>query len=261
MRPASLSIQGVETIRFKAFRATDDPALCAEFLRQHRKVLEDFGITNVTTNTEAWTSDPQTYVIAAISDQVGMVAGIRVEMDHADRALPIEDALRKLDPKIVGVLAEMRASGNGEVCGLWNANSHGSFGLPALLAFAAVSLANQIPAAKLVCLVAHYTVRHALKAGFVPMKELGEDGTFTYPIPSIKAIAMVIPDALSLATAPPLLRKDLISLRLRPRQEKLILVQDRPVRLVYDLHLDPSAPEQVLYRAIEDLHTNLSQEP
>ncbi len=245
---------GAEIIRIKGFRATDDPGLCSEFLRQHRKVLEDFGIANVTTNTEYWTTDPDTYVITAISDRAGMVAGIRVEMDKHRRPLPIEEALHRLDPSISDVLSRMRPAGNGEVCGLWNANSHGSLGLPALLAFAAVSIANQIDARKLTCLVAHYTIRHALRAGFVHIEELGNNGTFVYPIPSIKAIAMAIPDALTLASAPSDIRKDLISLRLRPRQVRETVLGERPIRLEYDLNLHTGTPPQDQYMAISEDH-------
>ncbi|HRH39008.1 MAG TPA: hypothetical protein PK760_11710, partial [Flavobacteriales bacterium] len=84
------------TLTFKAFRATNEPELCAEFLRQHRKVLEDFGITNVTTNDDAWTKDPNTYVIVALADDASMVGGIRLEVDKGTRDLPIQSALFKL---------------------------------------------------------------------------------------------------------------------------------------------------------------------
>ncbi|MEZ4738192.1 MAG: hypothetical protein R2818_02285 [Flavobacteriales bacterium] len=79
----------MEQLTFKAFRAISEPELCAEFLRQHRKVLEDFGIPNVTTNNDDWISDPDTYVIVAISDKEGMVGGIRVEIATDDRECPL----------------------------------------------------------------------------------------------------------------------------------------------------------------------------
>ena len=78
-------MEKIERITFKAFHAPDEPELCAEFLREHRRVLEDFGIANVTTNTADWTSDPDTYVIVAISEKQGMVGGIRVEVDKDNK--------------------------------------------------------------------------------------------------------------------------------------------------------------------------------
>lgn len=244
----------METLTFKAFRAVDDPSLCAEFLAQHRKVLEDFGITNVTTNNEDWTSDPNTYVIVALSNTNGMVGGIRVEVDHGTRELPIHSALFPHDHRIAPALAALREAGNGEVCGLWNANKYASMGLPAMLAFAAVSLGNQIGLRSMVCLVAHYTLRHALKSGFTIMEEIGNGGTFTYPIPSIRAIAMVIPDAIALSTAPLEHRRNMMSLRLRPEQERIEVLGTVPTRCVYQLCIDKKVLDLRAYIEVLYMH-------
>lgn len=242
----------METLTIKAFKATDEPGLCAEFLRGHRKVLEDFGIPNVTTNTEAWTTDPDTYVIVAISSVQGMVGGIRVELGMEGRHLPIHEALVKMDPTIHMTLEELRFRGNAEVCGLWNANSYSTKGLPTLLAFAAVSLANQIGLNTLVCLVAHYTLRHALKAGFTIMEHLGDGGTFTYPIPSIKAIAMVIPDVIGLGTTVSPFRQQLLSLRLRPEQQRVQVLGGEAITIDYQLCLGGRLIDLSAYRSIEE---------
>lgn len=249
----------METITLKAFRAVDEQDLCVEFLRQHRKVLEDFGITNVTTNTEAWTQDPDTYVIVAISDIEGMVGGIRIEVDHEGRELPIKTALFKLDHRVDKELSQLRTDGNAEICGLWNANSYSSRGLPTLLAFAAVSLANQIGIRSLVCLVAHYTLRHALKAGFTIMEGIGDGGTFTYPIPSIKAIAMVIPDAIALNSAPLVHRQQLLSLRLRPSQERIDILNGKPVKLKYELWIAGKVIDLGAYREVLNLRASFAE--
>ncbi len=242
----------METLSFKAFWAPHEPELCAEFLREHRKVLEDFGIPNVTTNTASWTTDPNTYVIVAISDKMGMVGGIRVEVGVEGRSLPIQEALQKLDPSIHMTMENLRLPGNAEVCGLWNANRYSSKGLPPLLAFAAVSIANQIGLKTLVCLVAHYTLRHALKAGFTILEHLGDGGTFTYPIPSIKAIAMVIPDVVSLSTTSSPFRQQLISLRLRPEQQRVQVLNGETTILDYHLCIGGRLIDLNDYRSIEE---------
>ena len=244
----------METLTFKAFRAVDNPALCAEFLRQHRKVLEDFGITNVTTNNDTWTTDPHTYAIVAISSQHGMVGGIRVEVDRGERELPIESALFPMDHRISNAMDQLRDAGNAEVCGLWNSNKYASRGLPSMLAFAAVSLGNQIGVGSMVCLVAHYTLRHALKAGFVIIEGIGNEGTFTYPIPSIKAIAMVIPDVITLRSAPLEHRRQLMSLRIRPEQERLEVLGGVPTRCIYELCVDKKVLDLQAYVSILSMH-------
>ena len=249
----------MEQLTFKAFRAVSEPALCVEFLRQHRKVLEDFGIQNVSTNTDTWTKDPDTYVIVAISDIHGMVGGIRVEVGRTGRKLPLEQALYHLDDRIALTLEEFRPNGNAEVCGLWNANHYSSKGLPSMLAFAAVSLANQIGLRSLVCLVAHYTLRHAVKAGFTIIEDVGQAGTFTYPIPSIKAIAMVIPDAITLRTAPFPYRQQLLSLRLRPEQERVELLNGEAVLIKYQLYIEGQVLDMTTYQSIVALREQYAE--
>lgn len=244
----------MDTLTFNAFRAVDDPAMCAAFLREHRKVLEDFGISNVTTNTELWAEDPGTYVIVAHSSQHGLVGGIRVEVDRGVRELPIESALYGFDNRITTSLDRLRADGNAEVCGLWNSNRYAAMGLPGMLAFAAVSLGNQIGLRSMVCLVAHYTLRHALKSGFAIMEDLGNGGTFTYPIPSIKAIAMVIPDVIALSSAPLEQRRNMMSLRLRPEQERIEKLGSTPTRCVYRLCIDKKVLDLGAYVEVLQMH-------
>ncbi|MBL7944539.1 MAG: hypothetical protein JNN32_00645 [Flavobacteriales bacterium] len=241
----------MEKLLIRAFRAVQEPETCATFLREHRKVLEEFGITNVSTNNEAWCSDPYTYVIIAETPDGRMVGGIRVEV-CGRRPLPISNALRKLDPRIDEVMARLEADGTAEVCGLWNALSYNSRGLPNLLSLAAVSVANQLQVRSMVCLVAHYTLRHALRVGFTVIEEVGDGGTFTYPIPSIKAIAMVIPDVRSVDTASVANRKDLMSLRLRPNQNRVEMPAQIEIEVRYELILDHSVLSLVPYRIIEE---------
>lgn len=255
----SLDAIPIETLTVRAFRAIDEPESAAEFIAQHRRVLEEFGITNVTTNTEEWMSDPDTYVIVAHSSIHGLVGGIRVEVDKGRRPLPIQTALVKLDPAIKASLSILRHQGNAEICGLWNANRYNSRGLPAMLAMAAVSIANQVGLRTVVCLVAHYTLRHALRVGFTIIDEVGDGGTFTYPIPSIKAIAMVVPDVTTLASAPPSSRKQLLSLRIRPDQERVEVLNGVPVRVSYRLCLDSNVSEHHPYSAIRSMYQGFAE--
>ncbi len=240
----------MEQITIRAFRANDEPNTCAEFMRGHGNVLRDFGITNVTTNNPLWCSDPDTYVIVVLSKDHGMVGGIRLEVGRPGRILPMEEALRKLDPSVERVLEGLSGNGMAEVCGLWVAKEFIGRGLPQLLALSAVSIANQFGMESLVCLVAHYTLRQAVKAGFVPLDSLGDKGTFTYPIPSIKAIAMVVPDTISLYTSPKEHREALVSLRLRPLQERTETIGGRQCRVRYLLQLPEPAVHMSLYGRI-----------
>lgn len=242
----------MDKLTFRAFKAVDDPESCAMFLKKHRAVLEVFGIPNVSTNNEKWCTDPDTYVIVAESAEHGMVGGIRVEVSWGGRCLPMSDALRKIDGRIDERIERLAEHGTGEVCGLWTAMSFNSRGLPLQLSFAAVSLGNQLGIRSMTCLVAHYTLRHALRVGFTIMEDIGDGGTFTYPIPSIKAIAMVIPDIISMDTASLTSRQFIMSLRIRPDQKRLEVQNNMVQEVNYALHLDRKVLSMAPYRIISE---------
>lgn len=242
----------MERLTVRAFKAVDDPTSCAMFLAQHRSVLEAFGIPNVSTNNDDWCNDPDTYVIVAESSERGMVGGIRVEVSWGSRSLPINEAIRGFDRRIDDQIESLSEHGVGEVCGLWNAQCYNSRGLPLMLSFAAVSLANQIGIRSMTCLVAHYTLRHALKVGFSIMENVGEGGTFTYPIPSIKAIAMVIPNVIAMDAASPMNRLQILSLRIRPEQVIVEVQGSEVVEIDYKLLLDRKVHALVPYTIIQE---------
>ena len=244
----------MEKISLKAFRAPDEPALCQEFLREHRRVLEDFGITNVSTNTDRWMSDPNAWIIVALHPTLGMVGGIRLQMAGENVPLPMEDAIAKLDPRVREELETLRESGNGEVCSLWNANRYGNMGIPVLLSQAVTAMASMVGARRMVCLVAHYTQRHPRRNGFLTMEGVGEKGCFSYPIPSIRAIAMVNNDTIVLPDATPEQRHLIYSIRLRPCQVRVETPGRMPIEVRYDMQLQRGVVDMYAYRSIQESH-------
>jgi hypothetical protein len=106
---------------FIHFKAIENQALCEEFMSGHIRVLKDFGITNVTTNTDSWKMNENIHVIVAKSKSTGeLVGGIRIQIMSDKEELPIEQALTELDPKVPEVLRRDKAHEVAEVCGLWN---------------------------------------------------------------------------------------------------------------------------------------------
>lgn len=228
----------MDHITVRAFQAPQEPELCEEFLAEHRKVLEDFGISHVTTNNETWMHDPNTYVVVAIHEHLGMVGGVRLKLDDGATPLPMANAIRKLDPDVDEVLEKLRESGNGEVCGLWIAQRFNGMGLPVILGHAVTAISVGLGAHKLVCFVAHYTQKYPARNGFVLLEEVGDHGYFPkYPIPRIIAIAMVNPDTMLLEHAPPEHREMIYSLRLHPEQERVLAPMRKPIRVTYRIRL------------------------
>lgn len=244
----------MEKITLKAFRAPDEPELCEEFLREHRRVLEDFGIQNVSTNTDAWTRDPNAFIIVALHETLGMVGGIRLQVAAPGATLPMEEAIGKMDARIHDELIGLLDGGNGEVCSLWNANRYANKGVPVLLSQTVTAMASMVGVRHMVCLVAHYTQRHPRRNGFVVMEGVGEKGCFSYPIPSIKAIAMVNRDTIILPDATDQQRHLIFSIRLRPVQVRVETPASTPLEVHYDIRVAKGGIfDMHAYRAIEDM--------
>jgi hypothetical protein len=241
----------MEKITLKAFRAPNEPELAAGFLREHRRVLEDFGIANVTTNTESWLSDPNACLIVAMHDALGMVGGIRLQIARAAEPLPMEEAIGKLDPKIKTELDALVADGLGEVCSLWNANRFAHKGVTVLLSQAVTAMATMVNVKRMVCLVATYTQRHPKRNGFVVMEQVGDQGTFIYPIPSITAVAMLNPDTMLLPHATSEHRQLLYSIRLRPRQVRYEAPANEHFEVHYDIRINENTLDLFAYQHIE----------
>lgn len=242
----------IERITLKAFQAPDEPELCAEFLMEHRRVLEEFGISHVSTNNEVWMHDPYSYVIVALHETMGMIGGIRLQIDHPGTSLPMSEAIRKLDPKVDQVLQELEPVDNGEVCGLWNAHRANGLGIPVLLSQAVTAMAVAAGARKMVCFVAHYTQKHPARNGFVVLDSVGDHGYFPgYPIERIIAIAMVNPDTMLLEHASTEQRQLIYSLRLRPEQVREETPGKAPLEVTYRMRLSANVHDLYAYQQIE----------
>lgn len=50
-------------IHIRTFRAPDDPEACSKFIVGHKRLLELYGITQITSNKQDWVEDPKTMVI------------------------------------------------------------------------------------------------------------------------------------------------------------------------------------------------------
>jgi hypothetical protein len=240
----------MDQITIRAFRAIDEPGTCSRYVNEHVRVLEDFGVTQVIRNDE-WVNDPHCHVLIAEHPSLGLVGGIKVMRALPGRSLPMQTAIHSMDPRIEVILSELESEGNAEVCGLWNSNGYAGRGIPLLLSIAAVSLANQLGLHTMCCFVAHYTLRHALKAGFTVMDGVGDGGTFTYPIPDIRSIAMVIPDVITLDMAMPAFRERILSLRLRPEQNRVECPSGIDLDVKYELLLDHKILDLHAYRSIQ----------
>ncbi len=214
--------------KVKIFRAVDDQDSCKKFLEGHVNVLKVFGVTQVTTASNDWFFNPNVYVVLIESFEGEAWGGVRVHVAHEDYPLPMEDATRKIDPKMRDFIGKLRLNGGtGELCGLWNAREVGGMGIGTLfLMWAGISVVSSIiQISTLVALCAQHTFQICLEKGFEVVHEVGNKGTFYYPKDDLVATAVIIQDPKNLSKATELEKKLILELRQKPDQ---ISVEDTP---------------------------------
>jgi hypothetical protein len=171
-------------IKIRAFRAIDEPEACLRYASEHRKVLEGFNLSNITTNKSDWADDPYVFVITAESEKTGnLLGGIRIQISDGQQPLPVEEAVTHFDPKIVELVKNYRINGGTcELCGLWNSREEApQMGITLMLVIAGIAIANQLPINSMFTIVAHYTLKIALQVGYKIERGIGNNGEFIYP--------------------------------------------------------------------------------
>lgn len=226
-------------LRFKAFRAIDDLNTCLKFVEGHRNVLKDYGITNITTNSEEWMGQPDIYCLVAEESRTGeIIGGARLHLSTLGRPLPVELAVGRMDESIFSLVNHSRVNGGiGEFCALWNAKRVAGAGISLLLVRAGVALAWQLNIRSLISICAEYTLRLFQRTGFVINERLGDGGVFPYPNETYKARVMQLADTSTLGDATGADRERIMALRANLQQEAVEEGTIGQVTVRYELNI------------------------
>lgn len=222
----------------KAYRAIDHPDICSEFESGQRKILESYGLTDMTTLRPTWIKNPNVWMVVAT--EVGnneIVGGVRVHVHTPDWPLPLQDALSIFEDSIDDYIEEFSPKKLGETSGLWNARSVYGRGLSPLLARCAVIVGGILGCERFFSIVSHYTLDLAVSLGFVHEIVNGGEGWYPYPTEKFKTYLTVIRDMDKLNCATPEQRKRILDVRENPSQEVVELSQKKHLKISYDLEV------------------------
>ncbi|MGK6349741.1 hypothetical protein [Parapedobacter sp. DT-150] len=228
------------SVSFRAFRAVDEPDTCLRFIEGHRKVLEIYGITMITSNKALWTTHENTYVIIVESKDDGRpLGGARLQIADDKLMLPIEDAVGKVDGKIHEIIKQYGVNRTAELCGLWNSREIAGYGIGSFfLTRAAIALSKAALKVKtLFALCAPATVKMCSQAGFIIERSLGNDGFFNYPKLDLIATAMIIKDVDVILTATEDNQKFVDEFVAQPIQNRIEKGPKGEIDVAYDLAL------------------------
>jgi hypothetical protein len=193
----------MNSLVFRVFKAVDEPESCVRFIEGHKRVLEIYGITMITSNKALWTTHTNTYVILVESKSDGkVVGGARVQIADNNLQLPIVEAVKLIDVKIHDIVEKYKKNFIAELCGLWNSREIAGYGIGSnFLIRTGIALAKILHIETLIALCAPATVKMCSKSGFAIEKSLGNDGFFNYPKLDLIATAMMIKSLYNLETA------------------------------------------------------------
>lgn len=228
-------------IRIRTFIAPEDQAACEKFIVGHRKLLEIYGISKITSNSNDWADDWGTVVILVEdSNSKKVYGGARVQLVSQHRALPIETAIGRYDENIYRIIsADEKRGGTCEICGLWNSREVAGMGIGSyILSRVGVAITKQLPVVSLFVLCAPITVKMGLRLGCTVERELGNNGLFYYPKDDLIATVMRLKDIDDLSNATEFEREKILSLRNTPQQ----FVSERGPKGVFDVAYELAIP-------------------
>lgn len=207
-------------LKFRAFRAVNEPETCIKFVEEHRNVLKDYGITNITTNNTTWMHNPNTYcVIAETESGNKIMGGVRIEISDDDTFLPVELAIGKMDVAIYRIVKNFRLHGGiGEICALWNAKAISGMGVSMLLIRAGIAVSGQLQIETLISICADYTIKMFQRVGFKVDHSLGLNGEFAYPNKTYTARVLGIMNTMTLEACDEFDKERIESIRNNPLQ-------------------------------------------
>lgn len=236
----------VNSIRIRAFRATDDPVSCDRFIDGHAHVLEVAGVKKVTSANYDWKYNPASFVIIVENEEGNRVlGGARLQCSGGNQPLPIEEATGDFDKRIYDVVAQYAQNGTAELCGLWNSREVAGLGIGAFFATrVGVVIAEQIGVESIFALCAPYTVKFAEKVGCRVLKSIGNNGTFYYPKIDLLATIVLLDDALTIQHADPIEQQRIFDIRKNLKQvyTEMSPIRNQEVNIHYDLEISGVKP-------------------
>lgn len=222
--------------RIRAYKSPDDLETSLRYVEGHRKVLESYGVTKVTSANNDWVYNPDTYVIIVESeDGSRILGGTRVQVRTPGNRMPMEDAIAKVDKNIYKYIDTIGDYNVAEFCGLFNSKEVAGWGIGSMfLGRIAIAISSKVGIKNLVGLCSPATLRNSLKVGFEILRDLGNNGIFYYPKEDLIATSLIIKDIDNLPNAWPEERERIFDLRQNPIQRVIENGPKGQLEIIYE---------------------------
>ncbi|KEO74710.1 hypothetical protein [Anditalea andensis] len=190
-------------VKVRIIKAKDDSEATEKYIQGHLNVLATYGVTKVTSADTSWTEDSNVYLILveAIDDN-RILGGARIQLNSEAFPLPVVEATKDLDAKILDYISDFKPLEMAELCGLWNSKEVAGYGIGSIyLGRVGVAISSQLNIKRLLAFCSPATLRNCYKVGFRIISTLGDNGKFFYPKEGLIATALEIDDIENLSSA------------------------------------------------------------
>ncbi|MEO6284210.1 MAG: hypothetical protein ABIN80_01825 [Dyadobacter sp.] len=223
--------------QIKAYRAPDDVETSLRYADGHRKVLEAYGVKQVTSANHDWLHDPNTYVIIVESEDGSQIyGGTRVQVRSPNLKMPMEDAIAKIDKSIYKYVDNIGDYHVAEFCGLFNSKEVAGYGIGSVyLGRTAMAISSMVGIKYLMGLCSPITLVISQRIGFEVLTDLGNNGTFYYPKEGLIATSLIARDLINLPFAADDEREKIFSLRENPKQTVVESGRRGDLEIIYDI--------------------------
>ncbi|HEX5553074.1 MAG TPA: hypothetical protein VFX43_07475 [Chitinophagaceae bacterium] len=227
-------------VNIRVYRADKHPDQCLRYVEGHRKVLEAYGVTQVTSANIDWMHEPFSYIISVESaEDHRPLGGARIQLCSGTVPLPIETAINDLDTNIYKIVREKGLHRTGEFCGAWNSREVAGYGIGSIiLGRTCMAVIDKLNMGSLFAFASPASLRNCQRVGFRVLRSLGVNGIFYYPKEDLVATALIIDDPVEVAGATEENREKIRAFRENPIQQRLERGPKGEIEVSYDLHID-----------------------
>lgn len=224
-------------IKIRVFRADQEPEHCMRYVDGHRKVLEAYGVTQVTSANLDWMHEPYSYIILVESSEDGRVlGGARIQLASGTVPLPIETAINDLDTRIYEFVKQKSFQRTAEFCGAWNSREVAGYGIGSIfLGRVCMSIIIQLRLGSIFAFASPASLKLCQRVGFRIIRSLGINGIFYYPKEDLVATALIIEDPIEILGAQEEDREKILFLRENPVQKSIEKGPRGEIEVDYDL--------------------------
>lgn len=208
-------------LRAYVFRASSRPEDCKRYIEAHLRTLQSYGIKDLTSADPVWLKNPKVYIMILEEEETNeIIAGGRLQFQNDLVPLPVEVALKDIEPNISSFVRRPSYQPICEYCGLWSSRKYANYGIGSMLLMRmGIALLTIVGASSCIAFNSPALYKNCLRIGFKNVDELKNGGEFYYPTPEFKSRVLLIDDPIDLKSASPQDRERIFQLRENPIQE------------------------------------------